>query len=187
MTRRVLSLGLVVLALVWLTYPRPEPLNAAQQALLAGGRTRLGDQYDADFYAQGYPPKGHSACTDVVYFASRKLGIDLQEALARDMARAPEAYPAHRERAINHLWCPNLIVWFQRTQQTLPRDRDFRPGDVVFWCWRGDGVPDHVGLVTSARGPMILHQAGICQEEPMPSDWPVIGHFRFWRAVDDRT
>ena len=41
-------------------------------------------------------------------------------------------------------YCPYGVDWFRRQNRF---DKNAKPGDVVFYDWRGDGVSDHVGIV----------------------------------------
>lgn len=42
-------------------------------------------------------------------------------------------------------YCPSGVDWFKRTNRWSTSNP--QPGDVVFYCWRGDGIADHVGIV----------------------------------------
>lgn len=148
-----------------------------QQALVEGARTRIGDRYDSGYYAEGHPPKGKSACVDVLYYACQRVSLDLQSEVDKDLRAHPDLYPSRRDRAINHRWAPNLIVWFRRHWINLPKDRDWQRGDVVFWSLTDDGVADHCGLVTDP--PFVIHQfPPDCSEQPVLLGWKVMGHFR---------
>lgn len=45
-------------------------------------------------------------------------------------------------------YCPDGVSWFRHRHQWFT---DPKPGDVVFFCWRGDGIADHVGIVESVK------------------------------------
>lgn len=48
--------------------------------------------------------------------------------------------------------CSDGMGHFQRNNQYQSADSDYTPkaGDIVFFDWEGDGLPNHVGIVTSA-------------------------------------
>ncbi|AMW27000.1 MULTISPECIES: CHAP domain-containing protein [Arthrospira] len=41
-------------------------------------------------------------------------------------------------------YCQDGVHWFQRQGRWFSQPQ---VGDVVFYCWRGDGISDHVGIV----------------------------------------
>lgn len=171
---REMQILLTLIVLLSTQVPRDERIK---KALIDGARTRLGDAYDSGYYAQGYPPRGKSACVDVLYFACQRVSLDLQSEVDKDIQRRPDLYPSVRDRAINHRWAPNLIVYFRRHWKVLPNDGQWEPGDVVFWSLTDDGVADHCGLVTNP--PFVIHQfPPLCAEHPVLLGWKVMGHFR---------
>jgi len=178
--------------------PSPSPAHSAeyyklpkkQRLLLDGARSRLGDVYDADYYVEGEPPKGRSACVDVVYYAYLETGINLRDEVDRDLRANPSIYPAKGDYAINHRRCPNLIVWFRGFAKELTKKTDkknlseWKPGDVVFWSLTNDGVADHVGIISEIKTkdgiPLVIHQfPPACTEEDVLNRWTIMGHFRY--------
>lgn len=177
LTYRSEKILILFLALALAAPAETDRAQRIRDALVAGARTRLGDQYDSGYYAAGHPPQGKSACVDVLYYACQRVSLDLQEQVDRDLSAHPELYPSLRDRAINHRWAPNLIVWFRRHWIVLPNDADWQKGDVVFWSLTDDGVADHCGLVTEP--PWVIHQfPPQCCEHPVLLGWKVMGHFR---------
>lgn len=155
-----LSLFLKVSTLLLLATP--------EEKLIEGARSCLGDRYDAAYYAGGPPPRGRGACTDVLYYAFKRIGVDLQKGVDR--------LPDTPDPNIDYRRCPTLIRWFQLHTQKLPNDPDFQPGDVVFWSLTGDGVADHCGIVSYKK---VVHNfPPRCTEEAVLHRWPVVGHFR---------
>lgn len=118
--------------------------------MIAAARGHLGDRYSAEYFSGGRPPRGKSACVDVVVSACRAAGLDMRQEIQRDATRV--TYPLIRDRDIDHRWAPNLNLWFKRHAEKLPNDRDFRSGDLVFWSLLNDGVADHCGVVSDNRG-----------------------------------
>jgi uncharacterized protein len=189
MTRIALaSLLLSVIGLAW----------ASPQQLVDAARSQVGVTvtYDPSYQRLKYPggdvPLERGVCTDVVVRAYRKLGIDLQELVHKDMKRAWSEYP-HPARwglrkpdpHIDHRRVPNLRAFFQRHGTALGVTRDagsFRAGDVVTWELPG-GLP-HIGIVAdqaSARGtPLIVHNIGRgARIEDMLFAYRITGHYRY--------
>ena len=80
MARRIvwaafLLLTLLVGAAVWSLRP-----DAREKTIVTAARTCLGDRYDANRYPGGPPPRGRSACTDVIYWGYKPF-VDLQRAV----------------------------------------------------------------------------------------------------------
>lgn len=174
----------VSLPLLWL---RAKTRPTEREALMVkGARSCLGDRYDADRYEGGPPPRGRSACTDVVYWAYLPL-VDLRAAVKNDrIANGDEPL----DPDLDYRWCPRLILWFQRHATSLPTEvtRDtvltFRAGDVIFY-W--DGEPGrgtrHVGIVSdrwSFEGkPLLIHNPGPRGvEENALTASRIVGHYR---------
>ena len=155
----------------------------ASPALVAGARTCVGERYDAGYYAGGPPPRGRGACPEVIYYAFRAAGRNLQKEVNADIRRQPRGYPLLRDDNIDYRWCPNLIVWCGRHLQKRPTNGDWRAGDIVFWSLEGDGVADHVGIISDRRAPsgrpLVIHNfppAG--REDDALATWMRVGHFR---------
>jgi uncharacterized protein YijF (DUF1287 family) len=126
----------------------------------------------------------------VLVRAYRKLGVDLQQRVHEDMARAWNAYPhlwqlKAPDSNIDHRRVPNLATYFTRHGKALAatsEGRDYLPGDIVTWT-----VPPkvpHIGIVTgekSAAGiPMVIHNIGAgTRLEDVLFAWPVTGHYRY--------
>lgn len=167
-----------VLASVSPTPTSTPQLNPAQTRLLEGARSTLGDVYDDAYYGGGPPPEGRGACTDVIYSACLANGLNLQEAIEKDISQQPQGYPNLGDRNINYRRAPNLIVWFQRHQISLPLDSDFQAGDIVFWSLTNDGVADHVGIVSDQPGQVIHNFPPRSREDAELHSWTIEGHFR---------
>jgi len=163
-----------LLALIGCCLAQPSsPIQAA--------RTHLGDLYDPSYVAGGRPERGRSACVDVLVTACQVRGYDLQARIQADAGCGE--YPLLRDRNIDHRWAPNLKVWMRRHLRSLPWNRDFQPGDLVFWSLTGDGVADHCGVLSDRRGTsgkwLVIHQfPPRCVEEDCLGRWPVVGHYR---------
>jgi uncharacterized protein len=158
-------------------------------------RTQHEVMYDGRYFRIGYPhgdiPANKGVCTDVVIRAYRRIGIDLQVEVHRDMTAQFHAYPnrwglSKPDPNIDHRRVPNLQVFFQRKGNVLPvsdQADDYHPGDVVTWMLPGN-LP-HIGLVVDQKSSdgkrwMIVHNIG---RGPQMADglfdFPITGHYRY--------
>jgi len=183
------------------------PLAPAQQQLLerfvaaAVERTHHAVRYDPAYVRIPYPggdvPASTGVCTDEVIRAYRAVGIDLQKEVHEDMTSHLAAYPrkwlsgsrgtgAETDTNIDHRRVPNLMVFFARHGQLLPRSndaRDYSPGDLVTWNL-GGGIT-HIGIVVDQKSPqsgryLIVHNIGQGpQSEDVLFNWKIIGHYRY--------
>lgn len=154
-------------------------------------------RYDGSYFVLSYPngdvPEDVGVCTDTVIRSYRRLGVDLQERVHRDMRSDFNAYPSKRiwglqrpDRNIDHRRVPNLQVFFSRKGESLPitdDPDDYLPGDLVTWMLPGN-LP-HIGIVTDQRDPdsgipMIVHNigAGPKMEDSLFS-YRITGHYRY--------
>jgi len=180
--------------------PRIDPNNSFGYALsnAAIERTKHRVRYDGRYLKIGYPwgdvPKSIGVCTDVVIRAYRKLGIDLQSEVHKDISKDFYAYPNltkwgldKPDPNIDHRRVYNLQAFFKRHKAELPRSRnprDYKPGDLVTWMV-GPTFP-HIGVVVNKPSPsdpnrlMIAHNVGA---GPVIEDilfrYPMTGHYRY--------
>ncbi|MCK5726013.1 MAG: DUF1287 domain-containing protein [Thiotrichaceae bacterium] len=173
----------------------PFPMKLAYAAL---NRTRHNVRYDGRYLKIGYPwgdvPRGIGVCTDVIIRSYRKLGVDLQQQVHRDMNSNFSAYPNLRkwnlkrpDSNIDHRRVYNLRIFLARHAQTLPRTTNpahYQPGDLITWqLGPGQG---HIGVVSNQRSKtdprryMIVHNIA---EGPKLEDvlfsYPMSGHYRY--------
>ena len=161
-------------------------------------RTKQRVRYDGSYVKIGYPwgdvPKSIGVCTDVVIRSYRRLGIDLQQEVHKDISKDFYAYPnltkwglEKPDPNIDHRRVYNLQAFFKRHKAELPRSRnprDYKPGDLVTWMV-GPTFP-HIGVVVnkpSKADPnrfMIAHNVGA---GPVIEDilfrFPMTGHYRY--------
>jgi uncharacterized protein YijF (DUF1287 family) len=156
-----------------------------------GRPTRYDGSYRRIPYPGGDVPADVGVCTDVVIRAYRAAGVDLQQRVHEDMARAFGEYPKlwgleRPDSNIDHRRVPNLQAYFRRRGAAAPATadpRDYAAGDLVTWMLPGN-LP-HIGLVTDRRAPdgarpMIVHDIGNGPEiEDMLFDFPITGHYRY--------
>lgn len=174
--------------------PTPEASFADRLAAAAEGRVGRGVVYDGAYRAIGYPmgdvPADRGVCTDLVIRAYRAVGVDLQEAVHRDMRSAFAAYPAlwglvRPDPNIDHRRVPNLEAFFTRAGARLPPSQDpadYAPGDLVSYRL-ASGRP-HIAVVAQRRAPdgtrMIAHNIGAGPAvEPALFRYRIVGRFRY--------
>lgn len=151
--------------------------------------------YDPSYFSISYPngdvPADRGVCTDVVIRAYRKLGIDLQKEVHEDMRSNFSVYPKNwglskPDRNIDHRRVPNLMVFFKRFGEDLPKSnnaKDYQPGEIV--CWNLSGGITHIGIVSNRKvigtdRYYIVHNIGAGQVfEDMLFKFKIIGHYRY--------
>ncbi len=154
-------------------------------------------QYDPSYIGIEYPngdvPKNKGVCTDVVIRAYRKLNIDLQKEVHKDLKANFSKYPNLKkwglkkpDTNIDHRRVPNLEVFFTRKGEKLEvtdNSNDYKTGEIVTWMINGK-LP-HIGIVThkkSADGkrPLLVHNVGGGQVlEDCLFSWKIVGHFKY--------
>jgi hypothetical protein len=154
-------------------------------------------RYDAAYLKIPYPggdvPDNIGVCSDEVIRSYRKLGIDLQKDVHKEMVAHFDAFPTRQrwglkspDTNIDHRRVPNLQVLFSRKGVKLPitrKAKDYLPGDLV--TWSVEGRP-HIGIVVNRkhRGEsryMIVHNIGLGPVlEDMLFKYPITGHYRYY-------
>jgi len=153
--------------------------------------------YDPAYRQLDYPggdiPDSLGVCTDLIIRCYRVIGIDLQQEIHQDMSNSFQDYPvdwglSRPDRNIDHRRVPNLQTYLRRQGAELPvsdNQSDYLPGDLVTWLLHG--FQPHIGIVVDSldhngSGPLIAHNIGRGPElEAMLFDFPVTGHYRFFR------
>jgi uncharacterized protein YijF (DUF1287 family) len=185
--------GWKVLLLALLAAPAAAqpPLRLDQAARTQVGVTlRYDGRYERLAYPGGDLPVERGVCTDVVIRAYRKLGVDLQELVHKDMRSDWAAYPHNwglkgPDPNIDHRRVPNLATFFRRHGQSLKPGQGpaaYLPGDMVTWT-----VPPrlpHIGIVTDQKSlagvPLIVHNIGSgTRVEDVLFAFPITGHYRY--------
>lgn len=194
----------LVTSLIYLFLLITTPISANQhqsktnqliQAAL--NQTQEGVIYNPTYFKISYPngdvPAHYGVCTDVVIRAYRKLGIDLQEQVHKDIKANFSIYPAKKhwnqnkpDTNIDHRRVPNLQTFFTRKGKKLPvtdKPEDFQPGDLVTWML-GNKLP-HIGIVVNEKSKdgkrhLIVHNVGAGpQLEDVLFAYPISGHYRY--------
>jgi uncharacterized protein YijF (DUF1287 family) len=186
--------------------PPPEPsepltfYDKLSQAALE--RTLHPVIYDPSYVEIPYPwgdvPADKGVCTDVIIRSYRSLGIDLQQAVHKDIKSNFRRYPSQKlwghkapDTNIDHRRVPNLQTFFERKGQSLPitdRAEDYSPGDIVSWKLPKDLT--HIGIVIEQRAPsgrhMIVHNIGRGSEiEDILFAFEITGHYRYLPDQND--
>ena len=176
--------------------PSVETKNAA---IVTAARKQIGvtTRYVPDYVSLSYPggdvPIETGVCTDVVIRALRGVDRDLQKLVHVDMKANFSKYPknwglSRTDRSIDHRRVPNLRAYFKRKGMALPvtkKASDYLPGDLVT-CTVAGKLP-HIMIVSdkeTAKGvPLVIHNigSGVCEEDRL-FDFPLTGHYRFFRS-----
>lgn len=141
-------------------------------------------KYKSKYYATGYPDDAYGVCTDVVAFAMKGAGFDLQRLIAEDIEAAPEEYDIEKpDDKIDFRRVRNLKVYFKRNAIALTTDferiEEWQGGDIVIF-------KNHIGIVSDKRNKrgvsFVLHNGNPLQrayEEDILESWGEIeGHYR---------
>jgi uncharacterized protein YijF (DUF1287 family) len=163
-------------------------------------RTKHDVTYDGSYVRIGYPngdvPENKGVCTDVVIRSYRKVGIDLQVEVHRDIKTHFNLYPkiwglSKPDPNIDHRRVPNLQVFFKRKGCELPvshRAEDYRSGDLVTWMLPGN--QPHIGIVVDQKTwhrkrYLIVHNIGRGPKlEDALFDFPITGHYRYLPGIN---
>jgi len=179
-------LGAVLSLEAWALQPEALVMAAREQVGVTRG-------YDPAYRRLSYPGGDVAietgVCTDVVIRALRQQGLDLQEAVHRDMRAHFSLYPAQwglsrPDTNIDHRRVPNLMTWFKRQGWSVAPGQvaaDFRAGDIVTWDL-GAGLT-HIGIVSDRRveggTPLVVHNIGQgTREENILFAFNITGHYR---------
>lgn len=184
---------IIVATLLGLLAFAAQAIEADKVVLDARKQVGVTLSYDPVYLRLSYPGGDVSqttgVCTDVVIRALRQQGLDLQEAVHRDMRAHFALYPKHwglsrPDSNIDHRRVPNLMTWFKRQGWSQPVSREasaYRTGDIVTWDL-GRGLT-HIGIVSDRQSPagvpLILHNIGRgTQEEDILFAYAITGHYR---------
>ena len=140
-------------------------------------------KYKSVYYQGGYPDDGYGVCSDVVAFALKDAGYDLQVLVDEDIAAHPEDYDIEVADAnIDFRRVRNLLVYFQNHALSLTTDihdiEQWQGGDIVVFFF-------FFGIVWDKRNkqgiPFLIHHASPFQfryEEDVLGRYEIIAHFR---------
>lgn len=169
-----------------------EFLNKLSEAAIKLTKTEV--TFDPSYFVIEYPngdiPSHLGVNADVIIRAYRKVGIDLQEKVHKDMKDNFEEYPkfwgaTETDTNIDHRRVPNLQTFFKRKGKTLDIDENngsYQPGDIVTWILP-DGV-NHIGIVTEKKSPygtpLVVHNSNSGQRlQNILFHFKITGHYRY--------
>ncbi len=173
----------------------PQSAFLSQLADSSALLTKVNVRYDPSYFRISYPmgdvPANLGVCTDVVIRAYRKMGIDLQELVHKDIAANFRLYPKNwkltkPDKNIDHRRVPNLMTFFERKGRELAISQhatDYKPGHIV--CWNLGGGILHIGIVSNKKSPdgrryLMIHNIGAGQVfEDCLFNYTIIGQYSY--------
>ena len=141
-------------------------------------------KYKSRYYQTGYPDDGYGVCTDVVAFALKNAGYDLQALVDADIQEHPQWYDIRQPDAnIDFRRVRNLKVFFAhhavvRTTD-VSRTEEWQGGDLVIF-------ENHIGIVSDRRNkngvPYIIHHndpwQAAYEQDILEKRTDLVGHYR---------
>ena len=141
-------------------------------------------KYKSRYYKTGYPDDGYGVCTDVVAYALKNAGYDLQVLVDADIREQPQDYMvAEPDANIDFRRVRNLKVFFSHTAVALTTDvseiEEWQGGDIVIF-------ERHIGIVSDRRNkngvPYIIHHNDPWQtayeQDMLGKRTDIVGHYR---------
>ena len=141
-------------------------------------------KYKSRYYETGYPDDGYGVCTDVVAYALKNAGYDLQELVDADIREQPQDYMVEEPDAnIDFRRVRNLKVFFAHTAAALTTDvseiEEWQGGDIVIF-------ERHIGIVSDRRNkngvPYIIHHndpwQAAYEQDILEKRTDIVGHYR---------
>ena len=141
-------------------------------------------KYKSRYYQTGYPDDGYGVCTDVVAFALKNAGYDLQALVDADIRKHPQWYDIQQPDAnIDFRRVRNLKVFFSHTAVALTTEvsetEEWQGGDLVIF-------EKHIGIVSDRRNkngvPYIIHHndpwQAAYEQDILEKRTDIVGHYR---------
>ena len=141
-------------------------------------------KYKSRYYETGYPDDGYGVCTDVVAYALKNAGYDLQVLVNADIREQQQDYMvAEPDANIDFRRVRNLKVFFSHTAAALTTDvseiEEWQGGDIVIF-------ERHIGIVSDRRNkngvPYIIHHNDPWQtayeQDILEKRTDIVGHYR---------
>ena len=141
-------------------------------------------KYKSHYYQTGYPDDGYGVCTDVVAFALKNAGYDLQALVDADIREHPQDYRvAEPDANIDFRRVRNLKVFFAHHAAALTTDvsrtEEWQGGDLVIF-------EKHIGIVSDRRNkngvPYIIHHndpwQAAYEQDILEKRTDIVGHYR---------
>lgn len=141
-------------------------------------------KYKSRYYQGGIPDDGYGVCTDVVAYALKNTGYDLQALVDVDIRANPEEYGITEPDAnIDFRRVRNLKVFFAHNAIALTTDisdvEQWQGGDIVIF-------EKHIGIVSDRRNrdgvPYVIHHNDPWQtayeQDILEKRTDIVGHYR---------
>lgn len=140
-------------------------------------------KYKSKYYNTGYPNDEYGVCTDVVAFAMKDAGYDLQDLVNKDIIQNKDNYNIETiDKNIDFRRVRNLKIYFDRNSIVLTNDykkiEEWQGGDIVIF-------KEHIGIVSDRRNKAgityVIHHANPFQrnyEEDILEHLEILGHYR---------
>ena len=141
-------------------------------------------KYKSRYYETGYPDDGYGVCTDVVAYALKNAGYDLQALVDTDIREHPEEYGITApDKNIDFRRVRNLKVFFSRNTVKLTTNvsetEQWQGGDIVIF-------ERHIGIVSDRRNkngvPYVIHHNDPWQtayeQDVLEKRTDIVGHYR---------
>lgn len=141
-------------------------------------------KYKSRYYQTGYPDDDYGVCTDVVAFALKNAGYDLQALVDADIREHPQWYDIQQPDAnIDFRRVRNLKVFFAHHAVVLTTDvsqiEEWQGGDIVIF-------KKHIGIVSDSRNrdgvPYVIHHnspwQSVYEQDILEKRSDIVGHYR---------
>ena len=142
-------------------------------------------KYKSRYYqTTGYPDDDYGVCTDVVAFALKNAGYDLQALVDADIREHPQWYDIQQPDAnIDFRRVRNLKVFFAHHAVVLTTDvsqiEEWQGGDIVIF-------KKHIGIVSDRRNrdgvPYVIHHnspwQSVYEQDILEKRSDIVGHYR---------
>ena len=141
-------------------------------------------KYKSRYYQTGYPDDDYGVCTDVVAFALKNAGYDLQALVDADIREHPQWYDIQQpDTNIDFRRVRNLKVFFAHHAVVLTTDvskiEEWQGGDIVIF-------KKHIGIVSDRRNrdgvPYVIHHnspwQSVYEQDILEKRSDIVGHYR---------
>lgn len=141
-------------------------------------------KYKSKYYNTGYPNDGYGVCTDVVAFALKDAGYDLQSLVNEHILANKDLYDIEAvDKNIDFRRVKNLKIYLDYNAVSLTKDindiEKWQGGDIVVF-------KNHIGIVSDNRNrkgiSFVIHHANPYQkyyeEDILEYHNDIVGHYR---------
>lgn len=157
-----------------------------QTDILNGARKYISTKpkYKSKYYNTGYPNDGYGVCTDVVAFALKDAGYDLQSLVNEHILANKDLYDIEAvDKNIDFRRVKNLKIYLDYNAVSLTKDindiEKWQGGDIVVF-------KNHIGIVSDNRNrkgiSFVIHHANPYQkyyeEDILEYHNDIVGHYR---------